>query len=854
MARATKRRGVIRILSTLNDVTRYMVIDASLAIEEETSKITTTTELSDQVARWKQDAERIRLEAAQLDMALTLSKIEAIERKLSSSKSKKLEDKPDEREKLERQLEALQLKLQQPIEDPAPVKEQLLQKAVEPANDPSKPVYFSTTSKQSFAENKLVDEEELVVSESIPRNPRTGAAPQLKEKTPLYGFDEEDLKMYLPIAQNIEQKMPNATIDDKLAAFRADPVLRAHFENKIRQAVVEPMEDIQRLDDLKKQYLASSSSVEKTQLKREIDQTEKTINEEGVYTYSDNVCLNLAPMTDDELQARLEAVGSLPLTLQALYKRAQNANADDSLELAIMLDYYEQQMQLLEQVAEYAPMKKEMVDETRAAVETLPTILRNYLANKMNLKEDCSVDTIVKALGKGFDGSDAAWSKLQSAIFESATGSSLPDLPEYSDIDFVDRSRYIEELYPHVARMEGQHPSLELVNAFAAKLGRRTFMVTSKPERVLGGWYVKGENQISDDPEGVKLMAKVEKMLDADLKNQLEYFYIENPSPMADELIEMGYEDEQLFLVTAKDPTTFYDHGGVVKKVLVTSLGIAAVVAFSVVASEFQPAVHDQIGDDITLLAGPAFSVIGSLLAIQILHEAAHRAVAFRDDFAVGLPSLVPSVNLGMLGAITPIESPPPSLRSLFDFSLAGPLAGLAASIALLVYGLNVTASLSPENIALLPALPTSLLRSSALGGGLIEFLLGKGALHETTGADTFVPLHSTAIAGFVGMFSNALALLPLGNTDGGRISVSIFGRHIAFVINAFTLVMLCVAGLLGADGSDSLLLYSLFCVIWQRELEGPVKNEVQEVDLVRSGLALATGLVVVLALAPLPA
>ena len=90
-------------------------------------------------------------------------------------------------------------------------------------------------------------------------------------------------------------------------------------------------------------------------------------------------------------------------------------------------------------------------------------------------------------------------------------------------------------------------------------------------------------------------------------------------------------------------------------------------------------------------------------------------------------------------------------------------------------------------------------------------------------------------------------------DTDGGRISVALFGRHIAFIINAFTLILLCVAGIFGADSSDVLLVYALFCVIWQRGLEGPVRNEVQDVDIVRSVVAFVSALVVLLALVPLP-
>jgi membrane-associated protease RseP (regulator of RpoE activity) len=133
--------------------------------------------------------------------------------------------------------------------------------------------------------------------------------------------------------------------------------------------------------------------------------------------------------------------------------------------------------------------------------------------------------------------------------------------------------------------------------------------------------------------------------------------------------------------------------------------------------------------------------------------------------FNVGLPTILPSIQMGCMGAITPLKSPPPNVKSLFDFGIAGPLAGLTTSLLFLVIGLIDMNSLSFTQFSELPVLPTFMLRSSALGGGLIEFFLGKGFLMQGLGGDnTFIPLHPFAITGFVGILANALALLPLGS------------------------------------------------------------------------------------------
>ena len=135
-------------------------------------------------------------------------------------------------------------------------------------------------------------------------------------------------------------------------------------------------------------------------------------------------------------------------------------------------------------------------------------------------------------------------------------------------------------------------------------------------------------------------------------------------------------------------------------------------------------------------------------------------------QFDIGLPNFIPSVSTGLLGAITPFKSPPKNWNSMFDFAIAGPFAGMAASLLLLYTGLSITISLDIAGQSQLPALPISLLQASALGGGLIESFLGNGVLTSTTPETSILPLHPFAIAGYIGLISNALSLLPLGRTS----------------------------------------------------------------------------------------
>jgi hypothetical protein len=78
------------------------------------------------------------------------------------------------------------------------------------------------------------------------------------------------------------------------------------------------------------------------------------------------------------------------------------------------------------------------------------------------------------------------------------------------------------------------------------------------------------------------------------------------------------------------------------------------------------------------------------------------------------------------------------------------------------------------------------------------------------------------------------------------------FGRRGAFVTKLFTTLLLCVAGLIGLDDMNILLAYVLYTMIWQRELETPIKNEVDEIDFSRGLLGITGAILVGLTLIPM--
>lgn len=165
------------------------------------------------------------------------------------------------------------------------------------------------------------------------------------------------------------------------------------------------------------------------------------------------------------------------------------------------------------------------------------------------------------------------------------------------------------------------------------------------------------------------------------------------------------------------------------------------------------------------MLQGLPFSL--TLLAILLAHEFGHYLAAVYHGVDASLPYFIPSPLLGTFGAFIKVRSPIYSKRALFDIGVSGPLAGF---------------------IFLLPALSIGLAFSKVIPGiahqGMLIFgMPGLQRLMEwiifpgTPAADIY--LHPVARAAWVGVFTTALNLLPIGQLDGGHIMYSFFPtRH----------------------------------------------------------------------------
>jgi len=431
--------------------------------------------------------------------------------------------------------------------------------------------------------------------------------------------------------------------------------------------------------------------------------------------------------------------------------------------------------------------------------------------------------------------------------------------------DQSDLSLMVESLFPTSTRKEDSAPDEKKVDAFLtdAVVPSKTFSPTSKPLPVVGGWIVRGENLCSS---GDELIEKLDNEIagDARLRDSISFFLIKDPFPDPEDQMQNPTDWPQVLFVTgpdvARDPQ-------MVLRSFVSSLGIAtawygAIYPFLINTKLFDKAEEAMtladagMSTDLSWLSSLSIPVFVTFMSLQFSGEVAHQLVARSKGFEISLPTLVPSIFTGLTSSITSLKSPPKNKQDLLDFAVAGPLTGLLGSLALLCYGLLLTSTSDANTLQYYPGLPLLILRQSSLGGGLVELFLGAGTLQVPSSLEgtqalssTMIALHPFCIAGYFSLMVNALALVPAGRTDGGRISQALFGRSGS---QAVTFASLAALAILGFTSSDLLLFYFAFIAFFQSELEIPQRNEVDDVEFSRVLVAGFAGFLMLLTLIPM--
>ena len=230
-----------------------------------------------------------------------------------------------------------------------------------------------------------------------------------------------------------------------------------------------------------------------------------------------------------------------------------------------------------------------------------------------------------------------------------------------------------------------------------------------------------------------------------------------------------------------------------------------------------------------------------ALMAILGAHEFGHYWAARRHGVAVTLPYFIPLplVFIGTLGAFIRMQAPVRNRRHLFDIGVAGPLAGLAVAVPLLLLGL------AQSEVKTLPSDGVYLLEGNSLFYQAAKYVI-HGELLPANGRD--VMLHPVAFAAWFGLLVTAFNLLPIGQLDGGHVVFALIGDK-AQRVSIVLVVLLALAGMLLWPGWLTWALLVTFMAL----RHPPPLNDITPLDSRRRVLAALVLLIFVLVFVPVP-
>jgi membrane-associated protease RseP (regulator of RpoE activity) len=165
------------------------------------------------------------------------------------------------------------------------------------------------------------------------------------------------------------------------------------------------------------------------------------------------------------------------------------------------------------------------------------------------------------------------------------------------------------------------------------------------------------------------------------------------------------------------------------------------------------------------LLRGYTFAL--PLMAILLSHELGHYFAARLHKVDTSPPYFIPMpfTLIGTFGAVIRMRGAIKLRDALFDIGAAGPLAGLAVAVPVLIYGV-ATSPVKPLD----PTLSYLVEGRSLLYLALLQWL--KGPIPD--GHD--IMLTPTALAGWAGLLVTMVNLVPVGQLDGGHVAYALFG------------------------------------------------------------------------------
>ncbi|NHN60200.1 MULTISPECIES: site-2 protease family protein [Halorussus] len=179
----------------------------------------------------------------------------------------------------------------------------------------------------------------------------------------------------------------------------------------------------------------------------------------------------------------------------------------------------------------------------------------------------------------------------------------------------------------------------------------------------------------------------------------------------------------------------------------------------------------DAMADPLAVLQAWPFTA--AVLGVLLTHELGHYVMTRYHGVDATLPYFIPMPSLiGTMGAVIRMKGQMPDREALFDIGVAGPLAGLVATIVVTAIGL----SLQPEQVPMRMMNSPNTIQVEFGYPPLLQLIAW--AVGEPTSYGPGKAINPVVIGGWVGMFITFLNLIPVGQLDGGHIVRAILGEQ----------------------------------------------------------------------------
>ena len=268
------------------------------------------------------------------------------------------------------------------------------------------------------------------------------------------------------------------------------------------------------------------------------------------------------------------------------------------------------------------------VDSALKLYDNLPMAMKIMLAQSVNVKNESNSTAVVtrlieeKKLLPSEDG-------VEFVVFGS--GDEMNNL----DLEFGNEQKenagmeFVMGMLPEVTRKEGMGPTEEDAMDFFRLLGKKTFNPRNKPEKIPGGYVIRGENKKANGEELVQA-------LDAMLKesgsttgtgvgvgDKLYYYYMKDPTVVTQEQFDQGDFENPVIVLTGNNlaPTT-----NRFVKPIVTVFGGFSIASFAVAVC-----LSTDLKMDIEVMETMTSPLLFAVLGTQIAHEFMHQLVALKD-------------------------------------------------------------------------------------------------------------------------------------------------------------------------------------------------------------------------------